>query len=48
VGLELDGTHQLLVYVDDVYSLGENINTVNNNTEFLLDASNVIGLEGKV
>ena len=43
-GLKLNGTHQLLVYVDDVNILGESLRTVKRNTESLVFASMEIGL----
>jgi hypothetical protein len=43
--LKLNGTHQLLVYADDVNLLDHNIDTINKNTETLTNARKEIGLE---
>ena len=44
-GLYLNGTHQLLVYADDVNILGKSIHTVKENAEALVVATKEIGLE---
>ena len=44
-GLKLNGTHQLLVYADDVNILGGSVYTVKENAEALIMASKKIGLE---
>jgi hypothetical protein len=43
--LELNGTHQLLVYADDVNILDGSIHTIRKNKDALLIASKEIGLE---
>jgi hypothetical protein len=45
VGLKLNGTHELLAYADDVFLLGDNLDTINKNTETLIDASKEVGPE---
>ena len=44
-GLKLNGTHQLLVYADDVNISGGSVHTVKKNTDVLLVASKENGLE---
>jgi hypothetical protein len=38
IGLELNGTHQLLVYADDGNLLGDSVNTIKENSGTLLKA----------
>jgi hypothetical protein len=45
LGLKSNGTHQLLIYADDVNLLEDNIGTINKNTKTLIDASEKVGLE---
>jgi hypothetical protein len=45
VSLELNGTHQLFVYADNVNLLGNSINTIKENIETLLQGSRDVGLE---
>jgi len=44
-GLKLNGTHQLLVYADDVNMLGGSVHTVKDNAGALVVARKEIGLE---
>jgi hypothetical protein len=45
VGLKLNGTHQLLLYADDMNLLGGNRDIITGDTETLIGASNEVGLE---
>jgi hypothetical protein len=45
VGLKLNGIHQFLAYADDVNLLGDNIGTINKNTETLIDTTREVGLD---
>jgi hypothetical protein len=44
-GLELNGTHRLLVCADDVNLLGENISIIKKSKETVLNVSEKVGLE---
>ena len=44
-GLKLNGTHQLVVYVEDVSIFGGSVHTVKRNAEALVVASKETGLE---
>jgi hypothetical protein len=44
-GTEINGTHQLLVYADDINILGDNIITTKKNTEVLAVVNKEGGLE---
>jgi hypothetical protein len=44
-GFELNGTHQFLVFADNVNMLGGNVNIIKKNTEVVLHAGKEVGLE---
>ena len=40
----MNGTHQVLAYADDVNLIGDDIRTIERNSDVLLNACNDIGL----
>jgi hypothetical protein len=46
-GLKFNGTHQILAQADDVNIVRQNTDTIKKNTETLLDASKMVGVEVK-
>jgi len=44
-GLKLNGTHQILVYADDINTLDGSVHTIKKSTKALGVASNEIGLK---
>ena len=44
LGLDMNGTHQVLAYADDVNLKGGDIGTIERNTDVLLNACKNIGL----
>jgi hypothetical protein len=47
-GLKLNGTHQLLMYADDINIMGGSIHTIKKNAKALVAASEETGLEVNV
>jgi hypothetical protein len=47
-GLKFNETHHLLTYAVDVNLLGDNIETINRETETIIDAGKEVGLEVNV
>jgi hypothetical protein len=45
VSLEMNETHQILVYTDDVYLLGDSVNTIKESSETLLQANRDVSLQ---
>ena len=44
LGLDMNGTHQVLAYADDVNLIGDDIRTIERNADVLLDDCEDIGL----
>ena len=48
LGLDMNGTHQVLAYADDVNLIGDDIRTIERNADVLLNACKDIGLAVKI
>ena len=44
LGVDMNGTHQVLAYMDDVNLIGDDILTIERNADVLLNACKDIGL----
>ena len=44
LGLDMNGTHQILAYADDVNLIGDDIGAIERNADVLLNACKDIGL----
>ena len=44
LGLDINGTHQVLAYVNDINLIGDDIKTIERNADMSLTACNDIGL----
>ena len=44
LGLDMNGTHQVLAYADNVNLIGDDTRTIDRNADVLLNACNDIGL----
>ena len=42
LGLDMNGTHQVLAYADDVNLIGDDIKTIERNAQVLLNASKIL------
>ena len=47
LGLDMNGTHQVLAYADDVNLIDDDIRTIERNADVLLNTCNDIGLAVK-
>ena len=44
MGLDMNGTHQVLAYAEDIHLIGDDFRTIERNAEVLLNTCKDIGL----